>query len=186
MWKEFTPIAFHVDYWDYIGWRDEFAQAEFGARQRRYADEGGARFVYTPGFFLKGSEWHGWRTQRPVTGGAIEVGEFSLQISGEDVIATFTAKHDTYEQLILHVAILGMNIETRVGAGENNGKILHHDFVALGVSSVSFEKDDEKYHANLVLPVASPDPADRAIVAWISDGARQAPIQSVGGFLPDP
>ena len=34
LWQEFTPIGFHVDYWDYIGWSDEFAQARFGDLQQ--------------------------------------------------------------------------------------------------------------------------------------------------------
>ena len=186
LWQEFTPIAFHVDYWDYIGWSDEFAQARFGDRQRRYAAEEGARFVYTPGFFRNGSEWHNWRTQDSVTGNKIDVGNLSLQISGEDVVVHFVARRDIYKELILHVAVLGMNIETRVGAGENSGKLLHHDFVAMGITSVVFDKDDKKYRVTLQLPEVRPYPAGRAIVAWVSDETRQTPIQSVGGFFPEP
>ena len=183
LWNEFTPIAFHVDYWDHIGWNDKFAQAEFGDRQRRYAADGGARFVYTPGFFRSGSEWHGWRSEEALAGEDIEVGDLNVRISDEDVVARFDAPHDNYGQLILHVTVLGMNLETRVGAGENNGKTLHHDFVALGVVSVPLDKADTGYEAMIRLPEIGPSPTKRAIVAWVSDGNNQRPIQSVGGFL---
>ncbi len=36
LWQQLVPIAFHVDYWDYIGWKDRFARAEFTDRQRRF------------------------------------------------------------------------------------------------------------------------------------------------------
>ncbi|MFT5799875.1 MAG: hypothetical protein ACI84R_003956 [Candidatus Azotimanducaceae bacterium] len=47
-------LALHVDYWDYIGWKDEFAQAEFSERQREYAIQGGRRSVYTPQMIVNG------------------------------------------------------------------------------------------------------------------------------------
>jgi hypothetical protein len=34
LWREVVPVAFHVDYWDYIGWQDTFAAAAYGERQR--------------------------------------------------------------------------------------------------------------------------------------------------------
>src|SRR5687768_10063986 len=37
LWKEFVPVAFHVDYWDYLGWRDPFGMANYSERQRAYA-----------------------------------------------------------------------------------------------------------------------------------------------------
>ncbi len=185
LWKEFSPIAFHVNYWDYIGWHDRFAQTAFGDRQRRYAAEGGARFVYTPGFFRNGSEWQGWRTRETPTGDDHEVGVLKLHVSGDYLAARFDASHDNYGQLILHVAVLGMNLETHVGAGENDGRTLQHDFVALSVISVPLDKADTAYSAMAQIPVIDSGPIERAIVAWVSDREQQTPIQSVGGFLPD-
>ena len=67
LWRDVIPLAFHVDYWDYIGWKDEFAREEYSARQRRYAWEGNANSVYTPGMFRNGTEWRGWwRGELPV------------------------------------------------------------------------------------------------------------------------
>ena len=37
LWSHFVPLAFHVDYWDYIGWKDPYASKEYSQRQRRYA-----------------------------------------------------------------------------------------------------------------------------------------------------
>ena len=48
------PLALHVDYWDYIGWADSFAQAKFTDRQRAYAKAAGSRTIYTPQMVVNG------------------------------------------------------------------------------------------------------------------------------------
>lgn len=50
------PLALHVDYWDYIGWADAFAQAKFTDRQRDYAQVVGSRTIYTPQLIIGGAD----------------------------------------------------------------------------------------------------------------------------------
>src|SRR2546421_8506510 len=57
LWKDFVPLAFHVDYWDRLGWRDPFAAKEWTARQYQYSASWKSDAVYTPGFVLDGHEW---------------------------------------------------------------------------------------------------------------------------------
>ncbi len=47
-------LSFHVDYWDYIGWKDPFAAAQYTERQRDYAAALGLRYVYTPQIVVDG------------------------------------------------------------------------------------------------------------------------------------
>ena len=49
-----TAFTFNVDYWDYLGWKDTFAQPEFAERQRAYDKRFGLRDVYTPQFIVAG------------------------------------------------------------------------------------------------------------------------------------
>src|SRR4051812_9133614 len=56
LWRDFVPVAFHVAYWDQLGWRDRFATPEFNARQYAYASAWGTESVYTPEFVLDGAE----------------------------------------------------------------------------------------------------------------------------------
>src|SRR5438477_9776000 len=56
LWKDFVPLAFHVDYWDHLGWRDPFAAKEWTVRQYEYSAKWKNESVYTPGFVLDGSE----------------------------------------------------------------------------------------------------------------------------------
>ena len=64
LWREFIPLAFHVDYWDYIGWKDRFASPKNSNRQRQYARGQSLKTVYTPGFLYNGEEWRGWFIRR--------------------------------------------------------------------------------------------------------------------------
>ncbi len=49
-----VALAFHVDYWDHLGWKDPYAQAAYSKRQRRYVAALGARYVYTPQMVVDG------------------------------------------------------------------------------------------------------------------------------------
>src|SRR5512139_200416 len=52
-----VPIALHVDYWDYIGWKDPYARQAFSARQRKMAALARASLVYTPQVLLQGRDF---------------------------------------------------------------------------------------------------------------------------------
>ena len=59
LWKQFVPIAFHVDYWDRLGWRDRFSSQRWTERQRRYASLWESESVYTPAVVVNGREQRG-------------------------------------------------------------------------------------------------------------------------------
>jgi len=54
--QDVVALSMHVDYWDYIGWKDVFARPENTARQRGYAAVSGRRMVYTPQMIVNGSD----------------------------------------------------------------------------------------------------------------------------------
>src|SRR5258708_9045987 len=64
-----VPLALHVDYWDYIGWKDPFAKGEFSLRQRKLAQMKRPVIVYTPQVLLQGRDFRRWSG-----------GEFSAQV----------------------------------------------------------------------------------------------------------
>ncbi|NJN47510.1 MAG: DUF1223 domain-containing protein [Candidatus Competibacteraceae bacterium] len=137
LWREVVPVAFHVDYWDYLGWPDRFASSVFGTRQRQYAQNGFIRTVYTPGLILNGKEWRGWfqRPQLRLDHGA-EVGQLSLRLENGQVEARFTANGNQPARLDIHLALLGFGLSSQVQAGENRGRMLQHDFVVLAYQQI--------------------------------------------------
>ncbi len=54
--RDVIALALHVDYWDYIGWKDKFADKAFTKRQKAYARSGGRRMIYTPQIIVGGVE----------------------------------------------------------------------------------------------------------------------------------
>ena len=54
--KEIIPISYHVDYWNYIGWKDPFSSKKFTNKQRDYAQKSFIRSVYTPQIIINGDE----------------------------------------------------------------------------------------------------------------------------------
>lgn len=183
LWTEFVPLAFHVDYWDYIGWRDRFASSDYSQRQRRYAREGGLRSVYTPGVLQDGQEWRGWyRNPKPDKTSA-RSGKLSLHLDGREIQAAYRNFSGQESQLDVHVALLGMGLETRVKAGENDGRVLNHEFVVLGLTSAPLTAIGARHAAELSLPEWSQEAPRYALAAWVSVAGEQAPLQALGGYL---
>ena len=179
LWKRVIPMAFHVDYWDYIGWKDRFAQSRFSDRQYRYQKEGGIRTVYTPGVLVNGDEWRSFGKQPSSTDE--KVGSLMLDISDSGVSAKFDSVRKKAGALKLHLAVLAFGLTTEVAAGENRGRQLPHEFVVVGVNETV--SSDLRWQA--VLPEIKNTNASRhAIVAWVSETDSQRPLQATGGWLP--
>lgn len=135
------PLAFHVDYWDHIGWKDPFAQAAFTRRQREFADHGGARTIYTPQVVLDQRDFPGWRNASAFETSLSSAGrrppgaELSMDLrmgsaSGWSVdlrgkLLGSASRGDA----VFFLAVYESNLETRVKAGENAGATLRHDYV---------------------------------------------------------
>ena len=65
LWKKVVPVAFHVDYWNHLGWKDALSSQAFSNLQRAHARRWGSSSVYTPMFVKNGREyreWFVWRT----------------------------------------------------------------------------------------------------------------------------
>lgn len=140
--RRVVPIAFHVSYWDYIGWKDVYADPRYTDRQRELAKASGARMVYTPQVMVGGRDFRDWPSERSFAAQveAINRGAAKAQIQlsprlqpdGSVVIAaraTLTPKARP-EDIALFVALTQNAISSRVTAGENRGENLSHNFVA--------------------------------------------------------
>jgi len=190
LWKSFVPVAFHVNYWDRLGWRDVFATPEFTEREYRYSHAWQASSVYTPCFVRNGEEWRPGGGRTAATS-STPVGELKITRtnSGEYHVTFIPAKAiDSSNKLEVSVALLGGGIVSAVHAGENSGRQLHHDFVALALRTASLERSaDGNYAATLSLE----KPAERkfpvmsrlAVAAWVVPSHTLVPIQATGGWL---
>lgn len=183
LWKSFVPLAFHVDYWNYIGWNDPFASEANSQRQRRYAAEYKERTVYTPGVRKAGKEWRRWRFfSSPELAQAEPVGALKIEF---DAANNFTASFDASllpgnDSLQLTVALLGCDLHSEVKRGENRGKTLRHDFVVLAMSTLAGSKRGQWSGS---LPEANITAPKMAVAAWVTEGGSLTPLQATGGYL---
>jgi len=137
-----VPLALHVDYWDYIGWKDPHAKRVFSQRQRKLTQLQRLALVYTPQVMLQGQDFRGWGTPafeqalakinaRPARADiALELlpaGSSTLTVR---VSATLLDTAQA-EEAGLYLAAYESRLESRVSAGENRGRTLSHDHVVL-------------------------------------------------------
>ncbi|MGI9336002.1 MAG: DUF1223 domain-containing protein [Gammaproteobacteria bacterium] len=185
LWRELVPIAFHVDYWDYIGWPDRFATAEYGTRQQVYRAQGHLRTVYTPGLVVGGREWRGWFSNPTLElNAAPAAGSLEVRASGRTVVAEFNPGRPFDHAPILNVALLGFDLHTPVKAGENRGRKLEHQFVVLGYARVPMDAGASgTLSAATELPAPSAESPRLALAAWVEQANDQTPLQAVGGWL---
>ncbi len=137
-------LAFHVDYWNYLGWVDPFAQKRFTERQRHIASRSQSRVVYTPQFTLNGRDYRrgvvrddfGERIselQREKPRASLQL---ALNMAPEGVSVNGSATIDAGEQPLAQtwLALYEHRLTTAVKAGENRGKLLAHDFVVRDIA----------------------------------------------------
>lgn len=126
-----VPLAFHVDYWDRLGWRDPFGQAAFSQRQR--ARNRGAGWVYTPQVMLDGKDWRAWYRGLPPPAMpaqarlALTLTHSPQQIATEAAVRF--AAPATGNGARLYFALYENRLASSVADGENAGRTLRHDYV---------------------------------------------------------
>ena len=136
LWKTWVPVAFHVNYWDYIGWKDRYATEEFGLRQSKYASLKHASTVYTPAFMVNGSGWRRGLFSRAIPVEKSSTGNLVVSIDGKSVQAN-------YQPLKLNIAVLGMELTSQIERGENEGRTANHEFVVVGYDSITSNVSQE-------------------------------------------
>ena len=184
LWKKIVPIAFHVDYWDHLGWRDRFAQAEFTERERNYAASWHGDSVYTPAFVSNGQEWRSWFNDNLPHVQSEKVGTLRVTLSNDNKVnGTFVSEGPKPRSLKLEVALLGNNLESDVKRGENSGRKLHHNFVVLHLAKIDMVNEGNQWTGTVSLSTKVETDKPTALAAWIKSAETAPPIQATGGWL---
>ncbi len=184
LWSQFIPLAFHVDYWDYIGWTDRFANKRFNQRQSTYAENKHLNAVYTPAMLLNGQEWRKRPWNKFPLDKQTNAGTLSININDHRLNATYQTDLARNQSLVLNIALLGFGMESAIDKGENRGKTLSHDFVVLAYKTVAMQPTQDAFTANDINLPKSDLPSDQhAIASWVNTLSDQTPIQATGGWL---
>jgi Uncharacterized secreted protein len=179
LWREFVPVAFHVDYWDHLGWKDPFARGDWTRRQRQYAANWRGDTVYTPAFVLDGREWRGATV--PVATGD-PAGNLKLWRRSNELFAVSfePAKPGNFDA---YVGRLGFGVISNVRAGENSGRTFRDDFIVLSLASEKLTSPIQEFR----LPAVGLDQKVQktAVAVWVTKSGEITPIQATGGWLPN-
>jgi hypothetical protein len=126
-----------VDYWDYLGWPDRFAQSRFTKRQQRLARWNRSRSIYTPQLVLQGEDFHrhgDLRTSVAQINQTPARALITLKVTPEVGVLNIVAEATVAETALrrdanMFIALYENNLLSDVQAGENSGRTLHHQFV---------------------------------------------------------
>ena len=125
---DLLALSFHVDYWDYIGWKDPFASPVHTQRQRDYASMFGLRYVYTPQMVVQGN-LQATGSNRPGIESAIasqrNLGNVAVSLhrgaDGQPVLS-IPATQKVDEELNVWLVVYDREYTTAVKRGENRGR----------------------------------------------------------------
>ncbi len=177
LWKSFVPIAYHVDYWDDLGWKDPYGSSANSNRQFSYNRSGRSSSVYTPGFFVNGYEWQGWHDGEKIPMSKGFPGKLSAIIKGQELSVKYSG---TETNLELNMVLLGIGMMNHVKAGENRGRTLENSFVSL---AHEIHPDSGGKWMVRLPSIQGADPPRQAIALWISHAGETTPLQATGGWL---
>lgn len=129
-------LAMHVDYWDYIGWKDSFASPAFTNRQKAYARAVGSRTIYTPQLIIDGEgRIEGVdpaRTRAEIMRAAAEQSPVTLKITreGEELLIEAEASAPLSGDVVVHLVRYRPSETVKIERGENRGRtITYHNIV---------------------------------------------------------
>ncbi|WP_124552601.1 DUF1223 domain-containing protein [Methylophilus methylotrophus] len=185
-----VPIALHVDYWDYIGWKDNFANPAFARRQREMAALGHARGVYTPQIAINGQDTRSWVSESRFKNEIASINrmpakaEIRLAVNShtlKSVQVSTSIKTSEAGPLVYYLALQENNLQSTINAGENHGELLRHDYVArqwLGPFKVGADGKLSASHEIQLQPAWKQ--RDLSLVAFVQNSATGEILQALG------
>jgi len=177
-----VALAFHVDYWDRLGWKDRFGSPAFTARQAAEQATNGARFSYTPQVVIDGRDRTDWsRARLASTSRPPATIDVALAQRGERFVATVTPGAGSPQRLAAYWAVTEQGHSTAVRAGENEGATLHHDFVVRDYEPVAaWTARSGAAETIAFVPSTRADAAHpRSVNLVVVDAATGRPVQAV-------
>ena len=150
--RDVLALAFHVDYWDDLGWRDRFSLGMSTDRQRAYSAAVGRSSVYTPQVVIDGQDAFVGTDRRRI-GGALAAARtgvpVGISIDEEDVVVKLSAREKVAASEVLLVPYL-RKATSSIGRGENAGRKLEEFNIVRGLRELGqWNGDPVSFRARL-------------------------------------
>ena len=172
-------LAFHVDYWDRLGWKDRFGAAAFTERQYDAMRANRARFVYTPQVLVQGRDFPEWRERRGMTAlsaaGAVPA-RAEITLEAEPQRGSIAIKASARvpsgadrKGVALYVALADSGLASDIKAGENAGAHLAHDHVVRWLSAGPSPDANGDMRWDVALPLPTEAGSASTVVAFVQN-----------------
>ena len=174
--ENLIPLAFHVDYWDYIGWEDPFASPANSKRQRAYARARKDGRVYTPQLVINGKSHvvgsNYSAVQREIKNARKSSAKGTVKLvlaeGGDHVLIRAKLESSGEGPVDVVFAIVESGLETSVGAGENNGSRLYDNHVVRRIERVGTISGEYKGRSKVSLD-SKWKRSNAAVVVYLQD-----------------
>ena len=180
-------LAFHVDYWDYIGWKDPFASRVFSERQRQYCEAFRSNRIYTPQMIVNGQrEFVGsdgsranaaiqWALAQPAR---VEVKLQKQKTSPSNELMLSYEVAGLSKEAWLNIALVERGLVNNIKRGENSGRILQHENVVRVFQTVSL-KNSRSGLVTIELP-NTVKLQNSSIIGYVQDAKTMEVLGAVG------
>lgn len=191
--EQLIPMALHVTYWDYIGWKDRFAKKQYDQRQRKLARKNKLRTIYTPQFMLSGRDYRSYAAfSDDVNKLSAETASVTLSLSASispdrkdgasiqlDLSADITKSE--VDKLAFYLVVTEDNLSSDVADGENEGSTLHHDYVVRQFLGPYYQTGTERHFRQQQTITLQPEwkREDISIVAFAENAQTGEVLQAV-------
>jgi hypothetical protein len=163
---EVIALAYHIDYWDYIGWPDTFGAKANSDRQRDYATAWGSSRIFTPQLIVNGRDGVVASRKDEVEGmldaAALEL-PVTLAANGDMLEIDIPAQAGLGEAVVWLVSYLD-RADVQIARGENEGKTIGYTQIVTDRQALGMWEPGTGAHLKLPLSEVLADPANGAVI----------------------
>lgn len=183
-----AALAFHVDYWDRLGWKDRFASPAWTQRQQAASRASGARFVYTPQLLIQGKDFPDWhdRASAAIASASAKPARARVAIEAEANGAAIAVKASAQvpspadrKGAAVYVALADSRLVSEVKAGENAGVRLTHDHVVRALSGGIAIDSSGNAAGTVTLPLPAEAGTATTLVAFVQNAVSGDVLQAL-------
>ncbi|MEJ0080995.1 MAG: DUF1223 domain-containing protein [Puia sp.] len=186
--KNIYVLSFHVDYWNYLGWKDKYSSPAYSSRQQQYGTIFHIENIYTPQIIVNGkTQFVGsneTQLKESISAAVAETPDNNIQIkflqtNNHKIPVSIISTGDT--KLKLNVALVQNFAKDFIQRGENKGKTLSHFFIVRDFQVSPGQNDAKIYYLNLPDDLKS---ADCSVVAFLQNPVDGHITAATGSSIP--
>ena len=177
-----VALAFHVNYWNHLGWKDPFATSQTTQRQHAYRSELGSGYVYTPQVVVNGRDFRDWRglqpekLPKPQAAAAPRVRMWREEDTVRVTIAALPlSAGSSPTRLAGYWVVLQDGLRSKVSAGENAGALLTNDHVVKRYEPVASWLSDQPQ----ALSWGAPEGPSQRVAFVVTQAQGLVPVQAL-------